>query len=865
MTAIPRTIPIRFQPVVGESLESWLWAYAHRLRVKPIELLDALQLVHSRLNTFPDCTVRLLPSELNDLSTITDIDAGIFRAMTLDRFHKRVLFVREDKPRSIDRYHLWARPTGSRFCPYCLADSGGRWQLAWRLSWTFACAEHRCLLLDRCPSCGAIPRGYQGVGYLVAPGFCTARLAGQHRSARCRTNLKKVKAPILRSGRVLRAQDWINTRIDGSEPDSAVRDALVDLSSIVGRIFNQHRADLLYGIGKRFGDAFTNAEKSGNIKLHRSTFPIVDSTLTAGALTVAVEALDVIDRGETSRAVKSIVARDHESRWGTAPSNYFTEWNFGSERLRTAVIQAHSARFTNVDGLRYRIATPTPRVPRSNREFAARHIKIPQMCWRNTALALNPGVNPKVFRPALSVALLLPGSPGRDIAPLSAKLENPFARRVSQVLRQLKKCTGAAGVQAICALADYLDSIEPIIDYQRRRRLIGPNLLPPGRWKRLCGRVGFESGGDRREKLARSYLYSLLSGNALDAAPEPFGFARPYERAGYNTFVYCMTSEIYAALNEYANEYLVDRGIDGEPLTWEPPFEVFSGLALPGPGPGSLDWHTVHEQIDNGDPTCSVLAHRLGTSEEHVRCLLADHPRPPKPPSPRTVASASARYIEVQNALPPRVFVDLAQDGCTSVRGISARTGISRQLVARRMREIGIAVPEPGGRARVIVNREWLWRRYIDDHRTTGQIATELGATPSTVQRLIASHEVPMRPRGAASHIEHLRIRDDAPRGYPEPLRLTLTGEGAWTRLARLDAVARCRSFRGAAAALKADQNVLSTQVARLEKETRCKLLERNNGIHSVVPTQNGRKLLAQLHQFRPDRSRPCESITQSV
>ncbi|NHP13845.1 hypothetical protein G8767_09805 [Rhodococcus sp. IC4_135] len=60
-----------------------------------------------------------------------------------------------------------------------------------------------------------------------------------------------MKAPILRSGRVLRAQDWINTRIDGSEPDSAVRDALVDLSSIVGRIFNQHRADLMYGVGKR--------------------------------------------------------------------------------------------------------------------------------------------------------------------------------------------------------------------------------------------------------------------------------------------------------------------------------------------------------------------------------------------------------------------------------------------------------------------------------------------------------------------------------------------------------------------------------------------------------------------------------------
>ena len=208
MAASLRTIPIRLRPIAGESLESWLWAYAYRLQVKPIELLAALQLVHPPSNVFPDCTVRLFPSELASLSAITGIDFDVFSAMTLHRYNERVLFVREDKPRSIDRYHLWARPIGSRFCPYCLADSGGRWQLRWRLSWTFACPQHRCLLLDRCPSCGAIPRGYQGVGYLVAPGACTARIAGHPRSARCRINLKRARAPILRAGRVLRAQEW---------------------------------------------------------------------------------------------------------------------------------------------------------------------------------------------------------------------------------------------------------------------------------------------------------------------------------------------------------------------------------------------------------------------------------------------------------------------------------------------------------------------------------------------------------------------------------------------------------------------------------------------------------------------------------
>ncbi|MGH3895683.1 MAG: LysR family transcriptional regulator [Rhodococcus qingshengii] len=635
-----------------------------------------------------------------------------------------------------------------------------------------------------------------------------------------------------------------------------VREALVDLSSILGRIFNQHRVDLLYGVGERFGDAFTNAEKSEKIKLHRSTFPVIDSTLTAGALTVAVEALDSIGRGDTSHTLESIVARDHETRWNTSPSNYFTEWNFGSECLRTAVMQAHAARFTNVDGLRYRIPTSIARVPRRTKELDARRTKIPQMCWRNTALALNPGVYPNVFRPALSVALLLPGSPQRDIEALSAKLQNPSSRRVSFVLRRLKNETGIVGAQAICALADYLDSIDPVIDYQRRRQLIGPNLLPPGTWKQLCRREGFESGGDRREELVRCYLYSLLTGNSLAAAPAPFGLASS-ERVMFATFTYRMTSNICAALNEYAVDYLVERGIDNEPLAWEPPFAVIADLALPGPAPDSVDWHKAHEQLENGNPACFAVARRLGTSEEHVRCLLADHPRAPKPPSPRRAPSASARYVEVQNALPPEAFAALAQDGYTSVRAISTHTGICRQQVVRRMRELGIAVPAPGGRARVIVTREWLWQKYVDDHRTFGQIATELGTSPATVERLIALHEVPIRPRGSASHIEALRFHEVVSGNYPEPVRLTLTGEGAWTRLARLDEIARCGSFRDAAVALGVTESVLSTQVARLEKESRCRLLERSTRRHSAVLTSRGEELLAQFRQFRPGRRHP--------
>ncbi|MFB7918665.1 TniQ family protein [Streptomyces sp. NPDC056061] len=60
--------------------------------------------------------------------------------------------------RAVTRHVLWGRGRGSRFCPDCLHSSGGRWQLSWRLGFSFACTQHRRLLADHCPHCGRVPR-----------------------------------------------------------------------------------------------------------------------------------------------------------------------------------------------------------------------------------------------------------------------------------------------------------------------------------------------------------------------------------------------------------------------------------------------------------------------------------------------------------------------------------------------------------------------------------------------------------------------------------------------------------------------------------------------------------------------------------
>jgi hypothetical protein len=52
------------------------------------------------------------------------------------------LFARPPGMRRTPRW--WRQLSASRYCPRCLAANGGRWMLAWRIPWTFACVISSC-------------------------------------------------------------------------------------------------------------------------------------------------------------------------------------------------------------------------------------------------------------------------------------------------------------------------------------------------------------------------------------------------------------------------------------------------------------------------------------------------------------------------------------------------------------------------------------------------------------------------------------------------------------------------------------------------------------------------------------------------
>jgi hypothetical protein len=145
-----RTLPLRVTPMPGEALDSWLEGIACRYQLPIGDVM-------ARCGIGPNewTTSRLVSptgDERRQISTVCGIGRDEVRSMTMDHFGRR--------PVDGDRWpaFLWVRHAGSRFCPHCLRESGGRWLLAWRLNWSFACLTHHCLLADSCPVCASAQR-----------------------------------------------------------------------------------------------------------------------------------------------------------------------------------------------------------------------------------------------------------------------------------------------------------------------------------------------------------------------------------------------------------------------------------------------------------------------------------------------------------------------------------------------------------------------------------------------------------------------------------------------------------------------------------------------------------------------------------
>lgn len=191
-----RTLPIRVPITPGESLDSWLETLARRNGMTVRELLRVLgwPLPRTRFSL-----VQNIPAEtLRSIERQSGLPSGRLDEAVLDQF-----------------LHLgWARDSGSQYCPRCLSERGGRWPLAWRLSWVFACSQHNVLLLGTCPACGHAPR--QSAAATTRRHDPAACPNPTGRGSYCGADLRTDNAPRLTpDDPLLATQRWIDALVSG--------------------------------------------------------------------------------------------------------------------------------------------------------------------------------------------------------------------------------------------------------------------------------------------------------------------------------------------------------------------------------------------------------------------------------------------------------------------------------------------------------------------------------------------------------------------------------------------------------------------------------------------------------------------------
>ena len=847
MSPPPRVLPLRVPVAPDEPLDSWLEALARRSQATVTTLASAFgwQVPGARgslVAGIPGAVLRRIEYQAG-------LPPGRLDAVVLDRYLP-LGAVRRD---------------GSWYCPDCLAARDGRWLLAWRLPWTFACTTHRLLLCDTCPACGRIPRERTGPAGLNLPGTCPAATA---RHTYCGADLREAAVRRLPPGDpVLAAQDWATTLLSQAGPgqQSAVARVLTDLGIVASWILRHAPASHFADYGPD-APAAAQAWRQQSPASQARHFPPPSAALT-GALAAA--GMTMLAGGDTAaiERIRALLPPHGDLRRARPAGMPARHWARLSAAAQGRFLRALDPHLGSAERIRYRTGIPGARIPGDPpRLLAARARAVPQLLWPEWAIRLTPpeGLLPGPFRSALAACLLLPGHPAaatrKAITGLHA-YRSVFA--VNAVLRALAAHHDSV-LAAVACLAAYLDDCGSPVDYQRRRDLIPAQPISLDQWRELCLNASAHPGEARRHRDAQRYLFQLLTGADLNDPRHALAFTRASDRARYQAFADTHPTSLRTALHRHAAALLDGLRIS-EPLTWAPPPGCCAGLSLPGPGPEDIDTEAVRRLVITGKASVSDAAAELGTSAGHVRFALERVPRPARNWGPGALPVTWRRQQRARAVL-TREFFDLEylQAGKT-LQDLEAETGFPVKLLAATAREHGITLTRASAPAPI--GGDWLREQYQARHRSYTGIAAELGVRPETVIAAARRHHIPSRPFTVHSRPEMTtRLEAAVPRDIRRAVEGSLQG---WHRLRRFQAAMAFPTIEAAAAHLGTSQSALIHQLRRLERDIGAPLYHASSPGKPMQPTRRGTALLAALDrpdihalamEHAPDMSGPASS-----
>ncbi|SPM33778.1 transposase family protein [Mycobacterium rhizamassiliense] len=688
-------LPVRVAPVAGEAVDSWLEAVARSLDLSLCQLFRHLGISLRRQQAL---IRRLVPAEIALLVDATRVPAPDLLAMTLSRYDGTATELNENTG-LVNQSFPFAARAGSRYCPECLAETVGRWQLQWRLGWSFVCVRHRCLLVDVCPDCARRPRRDPAQRFAV-PSLCP-----------CGADLASssvVKFP--EAHPVVAAQQIILDLIEHNHADFGVyagsghrqsaRETLRDVMMLANRALSYAS---IYDFGAvKFADLSTVAGAAdlavtGPARQRRTkkAKPPLRAADTAVGVTAAVAILQAPNLNEAGDRARWLVEKQSVDR---GPGELRS--CFGEDSIAAAiVIKAHAPNMSAIDQLRWRTALLKPCAPDRRKEaLKKRATSLPAMLWPawQAQFPSITGVRSSKLSLVVTAATLMVGadaSPSDVCESLGGFLSGVGLGRSLVVLGQSPQWPSIRA--AICRLHEYLDKEASPIDYQRRRQLKYTALLTRSRWRALSRDLGMAATTDEEWAAARYYLIEKLSGSPT-AREDLVGYRLSLSDMRYavRDFPRLMTAPLARRLDGEARAFL-NRNRIKEPLSWHPPLDLIADLGLVAQSPAAIDVNEVHCLAVDRKMTVRKLANQFDAAPAAIRYLFEQHPRASKtksrPAKPILRRHRAVTEIDrLGRELDEATLRDLYSRQRLSVDSIADRYATTRSQIGRLRRRYAI-------------------------------------------------------------------------------------------------------------------------------------------------------------------------------